>query len=72
MNFSDHTFNTFLALKYRTRANRPPTFYLLNQFFGLDFEISDCKNAYKTSANPNETSSISFSWANSSKNDIKA
>ena len=63
---------TIIFIEYRTRANRPPTFYLLNQFFGPDFEISDCKNAYKTSANPNETSSISFSWANSSKNDIKA
>ena len=31
--------------QYRTRANRPPTVYLLNQFFGPDFEISDCKNA---------------------------
>ena len=42
------------------------------QNFGPDFEISDCKNSYKTSANHNETSSISFSCANSSKNNIQA
>ena len=58
--------------KYRTRVNRPSTVYLLNQFFGPEFEISDCKNTYKTSANDNETYSISFSCANSSKNNIKA
>ena len=64
----------FSRYRYRTRANRTPTFYLLNQFFGPDFEISDCKckNAYKTSANHNETSSIYFSYANSSKNNIEA
>ena len=61
-----------LLVMYRTRAILTLTFYLQNQFFGPDFEISDCRNAYKTSANHNETSSIYFSCANSSKNNIKA
>ena len=30
---------------YRTRANRPPAVYSLNQFLGPDFELSNCKNA---------------------------
>ena len=47
-----------LYSKYRTRANRQPTFYSLNQSLGPDFELSNCENTYKTSTNLNKTSKI--------------
>ena len=41
---------------YRTRLNRPRSVYWLLTFLGSDFELSNCKNLYKTSTNLTETS----------------
>ena len=50
--------------RYGTRLNRPRSAYSLFTFLGPDFELSNSRNAYKTSTNVNETSQICFSCAN--------
>ena len=57
---------------YRMRLNRPRSVYSLFPFLGPDFELSNCKNAYKNSTNLNETSYTCFSCTNASQNNIKA
>ena len=59
-------------IAYRMRLNRLRSVYSLFPFSGPDFELSNCKNAYKNSTNINETSYTCFSCANASKNNIKA
>ena len=48
--------NVTNVMRYRTPLNRPRSVYSLFTFSGPDLKHLNCKNAYKTSTNLNETS----------------